>query len=118
MSEAAMGWFGRRRLRRAAKRYAVSLGPALLDAFGAAEFYTPAQIRSAVTRSGLDARHIALAYAAFLPQAQFDVLQPDMPIRLTYEEARSLLERYKPSRPASASGEAAVSSYVTGSGEP
>lgn len=96
----------------------VSLGPALVGAFGAAEFYTPAQIPTAVIRSGLDARFIVLAYAAFLPQAQFDSLQTDTPIRLTYEAARSLLERYKPSWPASASGEAPVSPYVSGGSEP
>jgi uncharacterized protein DUF6559 len=108
-----MGLLDRWRLRRAAKRYARSLGPALVAAFGASEFYTPPQIRTAVSRNGLDARFLALAYAAFLPEAQFDAMKQDMPRPLAYAEARALLERYRPSQVFSASGEAPESAYVT-----
>jgi hypothetical protein len=103
-SEGAMGPLDRWRLRRAARRYAASLPSALVAAFGASDHYTPEQIRVAVARCELDARFIAFAYAAFLSETQFAALRADMPIPLSYPQARSLFDRYRPSRPSSASG--------------
>ena len=60
------------RLRSAAKRYARSLGPALLRDYGTSEFYNPQQIRATVRRLGLPAAFIDLGYAVFLPEATFD----------------------------------------------
>jgi hypothetical protein len=110
-----MGLFTRWHLRKAARRYATGLGPALAAAYGGSEHYTADQIRLTVDRVALDTRFIAFGYAAFLPREQFDALQPHMPIQLSYDEALSLLERYRPSQPLSASGDAAVSDYVTSS---
>lgn len=113
--EGTMGLLDRWRLRRAAKRYAASLGPALSSAYGASEYYTPEQIRIAVGQLGLDAQFIALAYAAFLPESQFQTMKRGLLLSLSYNHCRSLLHRYRPSRPWSASGEAPESAYLTNS---
>jgi hypothetical protein len=116
-----MGLLGRWRLRRAARRYAASLPSALVAAFGASERYTPEQIRVAVAQCELDAQFIVFAYTAFLPETQFTALQADMPKPIAYPQARSLLGRYRPSRPWSASGTPGgehTSGLSTGGGTP
>jgi hypothetical protein len=58
----------------AAKKFARALGPRLLQDYGASEFYTPAQIRAACVHCRLPTKHIAIGYAAFLPEAAFNAL--------------------------------------------
>jgi hypothetical protein len=95
-------WLARFRLNRAAKQYAAKLPHQLHKGWGRAEHYTPGQIESAVQKSRLDERWIAFAYAAFLPEHQFKVLVPKMPVPLAYEQARALFRRHLPSKPWSA----------------
>ena len=67
----------------------------LLNSYGASEFYTPAQIRTAAAKSGLLPQYLQLAYAAFLPEPMFlSVAAGD------WQELRNLVARYRPARPA------------------
>jgi hypothetical protein len=91
-----MGWLGRWRLRRAAKRYARQLGPALGRAYGASEAYTPAQIRAGASKLALNLEFILLGYAAFLPQDQYESVAGSAPTYIPYDEARALFVRFKP----------------------
>jgi hypothetical protein len=93
----AMGLLERLRRRRAAKQYSRRLGPHLRRAYGAAEYYTFPQIRVAVARLGLDAKFIAFGCAAFLSKEAYASATAVTPIEMTYEEARGLLARFRPS---------------------
>jgi Family of unknown function (DUF6559) len=85
------------RMRRAAKQYARLLGPHLQHAYGAAEHYSAQQIATAAVRLGLDRDFIALGLAAFLPAEDFAAMAPQMPVFIPYDEARALVERFRPS---------------------
>ncbi len=100
--------FAKLRLRHAAKHYARSLPPALRRGWGVCKHYTPAQIRRAAENAGLDLRYIALGYAAFLPVETFDALRPDMPVALSYEDARSAFLRHRPAAASSGGWEIAA----------
>ena len=93
-----MGWLHRLRSRRAGKRYARRLGPYLARAYGPSEFYTPAPIRAAVAKTGLNPNFIVLGYAAFLPEHKFDATAGAMPISMSYQDARDLVQRFLPPR--------------------
>jgi len=67
-----MDLFGAWAKRRALRKYAGLLPGRLARDYGAAEFYTPGQIRSAVGRLRLDAAYLAYANAMFLPEAAFE----------------------------------------------
>jgi len=90
-----MVWWSNRQ-DRAAKAYAAQLPAWLVKGFGAAEFYTPAQIRAGIRVLKLDDRHSDLAFAAFLSKADYEVLAIDQPEALTYEDARERFLRWKP----------------------
>lgn len=92
-----MGWFRRWQLRRAAKRYAVRLGPHLRRTYGAAEHYDAGQVRESVATLRLSYTYIALGYAAFLPPDRFAAVIADAPIAIPYDEARGLMDPYRPS---------------------
>jgi len=83
-------------LRRAAKQYARRLGPHLHRAYGTAEHYTPAQIRSAATKLGLDSRYIALGYAAFMPEDEYASMAEQTPTAIPYRDACELVARFRP----------------------
>jgi hypothetical protein len=83
-------------LKRAAKRYARELPGELRRAYGAAGRYTVAQIRAAVTALALDERFVALAYAGYLTEAEFAPLASSVGARMSYAEARALLDKYRP----------------------
>lgn len=100
-----MGFLERWTLRRGAKRYANLLGPALAAAYGASESYSVDQIRTAVSKCGLDDRFIALGFAAFLPDDQFQATERGVLSDLSREDCRALLAHYRPSRPSSAFAE-------------
>jgi hypothetical protein len=73
-----MGLLGRlvRRIdqRRYAPKFAQRLGPRLLRDYGASRFYTAGQIRVACAKCRLPPRHLALAYAGFLPPDEFEAI--------------------------------------------
>jgi hypothetical protein len=55
-----------------APKFARRLGARLVRDYGASKFYTAAQIRAACAKCRLPRRQLALAYAAFLPRAEFE----------------------------------------------
>jgi hypothetical protein len=83
-------------MRRAAKQYARRLGPHLQRAYGAAEHYSAQQIRTGVARLGLNARFIAIGYAAFLPEDQYASAALNAQIHISYDDACKLFERLRP----------------------
>lgn len=108
-----MGFLDRYRRNRAAKRYARELPRQLVRSFGGgSKHYTAAQIRKAVEKLRLDDRFIAFGYAAFLPEEAFGNTVAEMPIAISYDEARALLAGFKPSVPYSVSGSAAFDSMA------
>ena len=89
-----MGWLRTWRINRAAKQYGRRLPQQLREGWGFSETYTAGQIKSAVKKLGLDGNFIALGYATFLPEEQFDSLRAEMPIPLSYVEARMTFARH------------------------
>jgi hypothetical protein len=87
-----MDLFGAWAKRRALRKYAGLLPGQLARDYGAAEFYTPGQIRSAVGRLKLDIGYVVYAYAMFLPADEFGALEPSPPG--TYDELRVMFRRY------------------------
>ena len=82
--------------RRAAKRYALRLGPCLLRHFGSSATYSRGQIERGIAETGLNPRYAALGYACFLEEADYQALAGELPLPLAYEEARDLVARYVP----------------------
>jgi hypothetical protein len=76
-----------------APKFARRLAPRLLRDYGASKFYTAGQIRSACLKCRLPRRHLPLAYAAFLPQAEFDETT-DLAARADYQTLRALFFRF------------------------
>jgi hypothetical protein len=89
-------WLRNLSLKRAAKKYASTLGNRLKSSYGASGTYTPEQISAAVNRLRLDKRYICLGYAAFLTEDKFSGLTTEMPVRLSYQEAREMFYAYVP----------------------
>src|SRR5690349_4656132 len=118
LDDTGMGLFRRFALRRAAKRYARDLGACLVRDFGASEQYTPRQIAAAVRKLRLDGRYIALAYAPFLSQQSFDDLAAEMPVAVSYAEARALYDAFRPASLDSASANAETNIYIATGGAP
>ncbi len=110
-----MSWLGTWRNNRAAKGYARRITPWLQRSYGQSERYTAAQIRAAVTALKLDGDFIALGYAQFLSQDEFDTLRPAINVPFSYGDARALFARFVPSRPLSAGGEAPENAYAVSS---
>ena len=86
-----MSFFQRFRLRRAAKAYALRLPDALRTGYGPKTHYRPGQIRAAVTKARLDPRFIALGYAAFMTEEAFNEVAGELPVAMSYAEARAAL---------------------------
>jgi hypothetical protein len=76
-----------------APKFARRLAPRLLRDYGASKFYTPGQIRTACAKSGLPRRHLSLAYAAFLPEAEFEEAT-DATVWPNYATLRALFFRF------------------------
>ena len=92
-----MNFLSRMAVRRVAKRYAKRL-PAELEAnWGASDAYTIDQVRAAIARSGLRGRYIAVAYAAFLTEADYLNIAASLPLVLPYDVARNLFWKARPS---------------------
>jgi hypothetical protein len=83
-------------MRRTAKQYAARLGGHLSRAYGASDFYTPGQIRSAVAKLGLNPKFIMLGYAAFLPEKAYIIVSASESIQVPYRDARDMVKRYSP----------------------
>jgi uncharacterized protein DUF6559 len=107
-----MGWLEQWRLRRAAKQYACRLGPHLRRAYGAPEHYTAGQIRQSVAKLGLNARVIALGYAAFMSEGEYSDAVATAPVFIPYEQGRELFERYRPFSGFAASPNSGPNPYV------
>ncbi len=72
MSGSKLSWFENYRRRRAAKRYARRLPPRLAKDYGRSEFYTKAQIDTAIKNLGLESKYVAIAYGGCLPKEEFE----------------------------------------------
>src|SRR5208282_5989186 len=94
-----MNLFGAYRRKRAIKRYARELPRRLYKAYGASEFFTPAQVKTAVAKLGLDPALIALAYAMFLPEDIYEGSRSQLPTAPPYQEARDEFLRFAPKQP-------------------
>ncbi len=90
------GWLQTLRLHRAAKSYARKLPRFLAEGWGGSKTYTPAQIEVAVRELKLDRAFIALGFARFLSEEQFNALQDRMAGTVSYDEARGLFDRFTP----------------------
>jgi hypothetical protein len=76
-----------------APRFAQRLGPRLLRDYGASRFYTPGQIRAACAKCSLPRRHLALAYAGFLPPDEFEATA-GAAVQSDYNALRALFFRF------------------------
>ncbi len=85
------------RLRLAASRYAKRLGPQLRHDYGGGGEYTVGQIRAAVRKCWLPARHIKLAYAAFMTEDAFRAVADERDWA-AYAELRALYFAHVPLR--------------------
>jgi hypothetical protein len=80
-------------MRRVAKKYAKSL-PAYLQAnWGGSEFYTAGQVRAALDHRHLRGRYVAVAYAAFLSEADYLEVAAELPLTIAYDVAREAFRR-------------------------
>jgi hypothetical protein len=78
------------RLKRAARKYARVLPRWLASAYGNKDTYTQAQVLKAVSSTGLDARFVGIAFAAYLAKPEFEALKHSLPVQVEYEAARVL----------------------------
>ena len=89
-------WFKNFGKTRMAKRYARRLSPRLAKDYGSSEFYTKAQIDTAIKKLGLQSRFVAIAYGGLLPKEEYEEWVHVMPAPMSYVEARTALLLYKP----------------------
>jgi hypothetical protein len=92
------------RRRWALRRYARELPKRLYRDYGASEYFTAAQIKTAVGRLGLDDAYIVFGYAMFLPEDAFNALLPGLRNPTPYTEARSEFLGWSATKPSSANG--------------
>jgi len=90
-----MKWLTTLRRNCAAKQCAQKLPVALVQGWGPAEFYTPDQIHAVISKLKLSARFIEIAYAAYLPENQYDQIIRRAQFDMTYADARALYLRYR-----------------------
>jgi hypothetical protein len=109
-----VNWLQSLQLRGAAKSYALRLPAYLKQAYGASEAYSPAQIAHAVTTLDLKQRYIALAYAAYVSEAEFAELRADLPIKMQYGGARAEFFRHVPEPEPTDAWNPLVSGSLTG----
>ena len=84
-----MEWLAAARLHGIAKHYALTLPKFLQEAYLDSAFYTRPQIDHAVKALGLPEDYIGLAYAAYLPKAEYEGFQTSLPLPMNYEDART-----------------------------
>ena len=73
-----MSWLRQWAMRRAARKYIQHLPPVLLKGWGASKTYTSQQVDVAVKFAKLGSRHIAIAYAAFLSEADYRAVSTNL----------------------------------------
>ena len=83
-------------MKRAAKRYALTLRPWLARQYGGAEYYTVPQIQKGIGALKLNPKFTAIAYAAFLTEPDYNRLKSDLPRVMEFREARALFMDYEP----------------------
>ncbi len=91
-----MNIFSRWAMHRAARRYAKLLPGELEADFGHSETYTVGQVAAALDRRGEAGRYAAIAYAAFLTEADYVGLAPSLPMVLPYDVAKEVFRRAMP----------------------
>jgi hypothetical protein len=91
-----MGWLDRWNVDRAAGLYARDLRRELQRSWGGSDYYTPDQVRMAISRLGLRGRYLCIAYAAFLTEADYVAMAGELPYVLLYDRARQIYRRNKP----------------------
>jgi hypothetical protein len=89
-----MKWLLELQINRAAKRYASQLPPVLAQNWGASKTYTAGQLEAGVKMARLNRRFIALAYAAYLPEENYNQAKAGLPLMLSYGGARSTFQQY------------------------
>jgi hypothetical protein len=97
-------FFRSMRLKWVARRYARTLPPWLANAYGKKVSYSEAQLRSAVAKTGLDARFIGIAFSAYLQKPEFEALKSSLPVPMDYEAVRELFVSSTPVNVVSADG--------------
>jgi hypothetical protein len=91
-----MNWISRMVMHHAARAYARSLPQELHADWGASTYYTVGQVRTALSRRHLTNRFVAIAYAAFLTEADYLAVAPELPVVIPYDLARGVFEQAKP----------------------
>jgi hypothetical protein len=91
-----MNWLDRWACHRAAKRFARRLPASLSRKYSPGKLYTPGQIEKVLSDLRLNGRFVAIAYAAFLTEADYVRQVGRYPVVLPYDSARSLFKRYSP----------------------
>jgi hypothetical protein len=91
-----MGWLRQWAQRRAARTYIQCLAPVLAKGWGASKTYTPQQVDAAVKLARLSSRHISMAYAAFVSEADYRASSATLPRAPPYEAANKLVAQASP----------------------
>ena len=91
-----MNVFARMALHRAARRYARLLPGELQADYGASGAYTAGQIAATLDRRQGPGRYVAVAYAGFLTESDYQAIAPSLPVVLPYNLARDLFQRARP----------------------
>jgi hypothetical protein len=55
-----------------------------------------AQIQTGIAKCRLNPKYATIGYAAFMSEDAFIDLAADLPLRITYREARTLFDRFQP----------------------
>ncbi|HEX3808564.1 MAG TPA: DUF6559 family protein [Rhizomicrobium sp.] len=96
--------FRKFRLHNASKKYAAKLPAWLTRAYGHHEFYTEAQLRRAVQKLGLDRNFIAIAFANYMSETNYNKQRLTLPIDVDYRTGRKIFLENRPISAASHSG--------------
>ena len=85
--------FSRLALLRTAWRYSKLLPGELEADWGESDTYTAGQIAATLDRRGEAGRYVALAYAAFMTEADYSSVAQSLPVTLPYSAARMLVQQ-------------------------
>ena len=98
MRAVARAMLDRIRWRLAAFRYAGRLPDTLHRNFGARRYYSEVQLRRAAQDCHLNPKYIALAFAKYLTDTDYDRLAATMPMQIDRQQARELFDTFIPQR--------------------
>ena len=105
-----MGIFDNWSRRRATKKMAAPLLAELSVSYGGSEYYTIPQIRTAFQKLRLNAKFIDIAFSQFLEFDAYDELTGMG--RASYDNGRSLYQRYLPDSGSSSWEPAPLNEYI------